>query len=176
MRFKLALAAIAVVIVASASAQPMPTAPPELEKMAWMAGTWSGKMNWTMEGMPAQSGEMSFKCEKDGMFLKSTSTMDMGGMKFTEVSYMWWDGAKKRYSMATFTNFAATPRFEYGTFENNKFVMISEPWDVGMPDGPTSSRATMIKKSDTEASFVMEFKQGDKWVKVSEGTFTKKKA
>jgi hypothetical protein len=53
-------------------------------------------------------------------------------------------------------------------------VMESEPWMVaGMP-APTASRMTITKKSDTEISALMEFKQGNDWVKISEGTLKKK--
>lgn len=146
--------------------------PAEVSALKWMVGEWTSKMHWTMEGQEMDV-DMTLKNEFEGQFLKQTSVTDMMGMKFNEVGYLGYDKAKKKYFMYTFTNFGPTPRIEWGTFENNRMVMISEPWDAGM-GAPMTSRATLTKKSDTEVHFLLEFKNGDKWDKVGEGTFKKK--
>lgn len=160
-------------LTATAFAQMPSLEPPaEVTAMKWMVGEWTSKVHWTMEGQEMDA-DMTLKNEFEGQFLKQTSTMDMMGMKFTEVGYLGYDKAKKKYYMYTFTNYGPTPRIEWGTLENNKMVMISEPWDAGM-GAPMTSRATLTKKSDTEVHFVLEFKNGDKWDKAAEGTFKKK--
>ena len=58
----------------------------------------------------------------------------------------------------------------------NVITFISEPWNVGMPGGPTVSRATITKKSNDEYTFVLEFKNGDKWDKVGDGSAKRKAA
>jgi len=148
------------------------TPPEEIRKLGWMVGEWNGKWKWLMEGMEGDV-VMTLKNEFEGQFLKTTSSMDMMGAKFNEVGFIGWDSSKKRYSSWTFTNFAPLPRIEHGSFEGNKFVFISEPWTV-TPEETVVSRATLTKTSDNEISFLLEFKQDEKWEKVAEGTFKKK--
>jgi hypothetical protein len=167
------LAVLGVVGGAFAQAPSMDSAP-ELKKLDWYIGKWSGKVKWTMPGMPEAEEAMSFTNTWDGQFLKSTSVMDMMGMKMTESSYLGWNPKEKRYESYTFTNFAPTPRIEHGEMKGeNTMVFTSLPWDVGGME--MSSRATLVKKSDTEVSFVLEFKMGDKFEKAGEGTFKKQK-
>ncbi|MGI8923081.1 MAG: DUF1579 family protein [Fimbriimonadales bacterium] len=169
-RIKFIVALAALLAFALAPAQEKPSA--EMERIAWMIGDWNGKVKWSMEGMN-ETVELPYKAVTEGNFLKSTSSFQMMGMRFSETSFLCWDAAKKRYSSYTFTNFAPTPRVEHGTFEIDKMVMISEPWSVD-PKGPTTSRASVTKKSDKVVHFLLEFKEGEKWVKVAEATFTKK--
>lgn len=116
--------------------------------------------------------KMDMETRYDGKFVYSESVMDMMGMKMVEKAFLSYDAATKSYKSYTFTNWAATPRIETLTVKGDVLVFLSEPWDGG--DGKlTSSRATMTKVSATEAKFLLEFKDGDKWNKVGEGTFKK---
>lgn len=147
-------------------------APAEIKKLGWMVGEWTGTIKMNMQGMEFES-QSTMKNEFEGQFLKSASVMDMMGMKMTETMYMGWNAAKNRYESYAFSNFSPKPRIEYGTMEGDKMTMTSEPWEVG-GEAPTVGRGTMTKKSDTEIHFILEFKEGDKWVKVGEGTYKKK--
>ncbi|MBX3119786.1 MAG: hypothetical protein KF784_12020 [Fimbriimonadaceae bacterium] len=147
-------------------------APAEVKKLDWLIGDWSATVKMSMQGMDFET-KYTMKNEFDGQFLKSTTLMDMMGAKMTESMYIGWNSTKKQYDSWAFTNFSPDPRIEHGTLTGDKMVMVSEPWNVG--DGaPTIGRGTMTKKSATEIHFLLEFKEGDKWVKVGEGTFTKK--
>src|SRR5687767_12459664 len=77
--------------------------PPELKKLDWYIGEWSGKVKWSMMGMPPTEEETSFKNEWEGQFLKSTSVMTMSGMKMTEVSFIGWNPKTKAYDAYIFT-------------------------------------------------------------------------
>ena len=145
--------------------------PKELKKLDWLLGNWSGKVKWTMPGMAGES-DMKLTVTMDGMFQKQVSIMTMDGQESLETSYVGWDPKKKVYSSWTFTNFAPTPRVEKYVISGNKIVATSQPWEVGMPGGPTSSRATMIR-SGNKFSVSLEFMMGKKWTKVGSGTFTK---
>lgn len=145
----------------------------ELKKHDFYIGKWSGTIEWTMPGMEGKQ-EMTMVYSWEGPFMKATSEMTSTGQKVLETGYMYWDAAKKRFTMNTYTNFAATPRIEHGNEEGNKLVMISEPWDIGMPTGALVSRSTLTKKSSTEVDFVLEFKMGDTFTKVASATFKKK--
>lgn len=161
----------AIVSAAALSGAQDMTPPKELKKLDWMLGTWSGKMKWTMPGMGGDA-EMKFTATMEGMFQKQVSTMTMDGQETLEVSYLGYDPKKKVYTCWTFTNFAPTPRVDRITMSGNKTVFISQPWEVGMPGGPTTSRATLIR-SGNKISMTLEFMMGKKWSKVASGSFSK---
>ncbi|HMS54764.1 MAG TPA: hypothetical protein PKA27_05140 [Fimbriimonadaceae bacterium] len=161
-------------VVASVAGSQEPVQPAaELKKHDFYIGKWSGTIEWTMPGMEGKQ-EMTMVYSWEGPFMKATSEMTSNGQKILETGYMYWDAAKKQFTMNTYTNFAATPRIEHGKEEGNKLVMISEPWDIGMPTGALVSRSTLTKKSNSEVDFVLEFKMGDAFTKVAGATFKKK--
>jgi hypothetical protein len=152
----------------------MPETPAEITKLAWAVGDWEGTMKWTMAGMPPGSeSKDTWKVEIDGQFIKSTATTDMMGMSMKETSFVGWDAANNRYNGWGFSNWAPTPRIDHGTVNGDVWVMESEPWVVG-GEAPTVGRSTVTRKSDTEMTYLLEFKDGDKWNKIAEGTFKKK--
>lgn len=174
MKFRiLVVLAFALVSVMGMAQAPDLAPPPELKKLDWYIGEWSGKVKWSMMGMPPTEEETSFKNEWEGQFLKSTSIMTMSGMKMTEVGFIGWNPKTKLYDAYIFTNFAPMPRIEHGEADATRFIFTSEPWAVGGME--IVGRATMNKKSADELGFVLEFKMGEKWEKVGEGTFKKKK-
>ena len=146
--------------------------PAELKKLDWYIGEWTGKVKWSMPGMPPTDEEMSIKNVWDGQFIKSSSIMTMSGQKMMETSFVGWNAKTKKYDSYTFTNFAPTPRIEHGEMDGDKFAFTSDPWDVGGME--MIGRASMVKKSDKEFTFILEFKLGDKFEKVGEGSFKKK--
>lgn len=174
MKIRAVICFVCAASMATALSQGPATEPPaELKKLSWYIGEWSGKVKWSMPGTPLTEEDMSFKNEWDGQFIKSTSVMSMSGQKMTETSFTGWNPKTKKYFAYTFTNFAPTPRVEHGEVDGDKFVFTSEPWEVGGME--MVGRALVAKKSDTEVGFVLEFKLGDKFEKVAEGTFRKKK-
>jgi hypothetical protein len=132
-------------------------------------------MKWTMPGTPpGMESKDSWKVEMEGQFLKMTSKTDFGMFQMTETSYLGWNAVAKKYDCWVFSNMAPAPRIEHGGFVGDAWVMESEPWATGDAAPPTTGRVSMTKKSDTEMQVLLEFKNGDKWDKVSEGTLTKK--
>ena len=169
-----ALALLLTLFAALSFAQAPLTAPKEITDLSWAHGDWEGKIKFSMAGMPESEGAQTWKVEPEGQFLKMTTVTDMMGMKMTEIAYLGWNADSKRYDCWTFTNFAPTPRVEHGTIDDKVWTFLSEPWTVpGMP-GAIVGRATMNRKSDKEMTMLLEFKEGDKWVKQAEGSFTKK--
>ena len=161
------------VVVAGAVAQPSMEAPAEVKKLDWMLGTWKGDFNWVQEGMKSE-GTMTYTSVMDGQFQRTTSVIEMMGMKMTESSFMGWDAKKKKYFMYTFSNFSPMPRIDWGDLVGDKMVLISEPWDTGQGE-PTISRGTMSKDGADSASLLLEFKIAGKWTKVGEGKFKRVK-
>ncbi|MBS1709384.1 MAG: DUF1579 family protein [Armatimonadetes bacterium] len=155
-------------------AQAMDQEPPkEIKDLSWMVGTWTGTMPMEMEGQKMDV-KSSVVVSMDLKFLKMVTVNDMGFFKLNEVTYVYWDAKAKKYAMNTFTDMADTPRYEDGDLKDGALVTVSKPWDVpGMP-GPTTSRSTIKKVSDTEITVTLEFKQDDKWVQVMKGNMKKK--
>lgn len=160
--------------VAALTNAQMPEASAEVKALDWMLGEWSATVKWTMMGTEADA-QMTWKAERDGLFLKRSTTTELMGMKMTEVSYSGWDEKKKKYWTHVFTNFAPGPRTETGEQKGDVFVSVSEPWDTGSGSEPTTGRITYTKKGE-DILYTLEFKMADKWEKVAEGTFKKKKA
>lgn len=157
--------------VASYGQMPDLTPPAELKFFDFMKGSWTGTMKWSYGA--EMEVPTTLKVESEGQFLKMTNEMDMAGMKMTEVQYVGWDAAKKQFVSYAFTNFSPQARIERGTATGNKQVMESEPWTVG-PGETMLSRATLIKKSDTEFDLNLEFKIEGKWQTASTVTMKKK--
>ncbi|MBL8059660.1 MAG: hypothetical protein JNK63_02965 [Chthonomonas sp.] len=157
-----------------AIAQDMPamTPPKEMDVFKGMIGKWSGKMTWEMPDQPKMEFMMKMENSWDGQFMKSANVMEMEGMKMTETMYFGWDPEKKKYKSWSFTNWAPTPRIEWGVVDGNKSVWDSEPWDGGMGE-KTTTRATMTIKDAKNVHFLLEFKMGDKYAPVMSGTLTK---
>lgn len=171
---KRTLALLVVVLTAVAANAQMPDLKlsPQVEKLSWMLGKWSGNMHWTMEGSEMDS-TMTYENTVDGQFIRSTSVMDIMGMKMTESGFTGWDEKAKAYKSWTFTNFGNLPRTETGKLDGDTLVFTSDPWQTLMSPEPTVSRTTMKKVSDSEVKFILEFQQNGKFEKVGEGTFKK---
>ncbi|MCH7540120.1 MAG: DUF1579 family protein [Proteobacteria bacterium] len=145
----------------------------EIKKFDWMVGEWHSKTVWTMPGMGEVKVESNMRVEWDGQFLRQTAKIDFDGMIMTELSMFGYDPYKEKYYSSSFTNMAPTPRIEWGTFEDDTLVMVSEPWQIRGDE--SVSRATLVKVSDDEIKFKLEFKYGDSWTVVSDSVFKRKK-
>ena len=138
-----------------------------------MVGEWKSTSTWNMPDAPTKDVDSTMKVEWDGQFLRHTSTSDFGMMMMTETMMFGYDPYKKKYYSSSFTNMAPTPRIEWGTLEGDTLVMVSEPWQIRGDE--SVSRATLVKVSDDEIKFKLEFKYGDSWTVVSDSVFKRKK-
>jgi beta-galactosidase/beta-glucuronidase len=170
-RFLLSVAMFTYASIASAAQAPNPT--PELDKLDWARGEWTGTLKFSMSGHLTADFTASLKFERETNFLKSTAKFSTEGMEILETAYIGFDPKEKVYKAWTFSNQAPTPRLDKGTITADSMVFVSEPSDAGMGE-PMSSRMTMTKKGDKEMVFLLEFLVGDKWEKAAEGTLTKK--
>ena len=172
MKRTFALVAVALFAVAANAQMPDLKPSPQIEKLSWMLGKWSGSIHWTMEGMEMDA-TMSFENVIDGQFVRSTSVMELMGMKMTESGFTGWDDKAKAYKSWTFTNFGAGPRTETGKVDGDSMVFTSDPWQTLMSPEATVSRTTMKKVSASEIKLTLEFQQNGQFAKVGEGTFKK---
>ena len=147
---------------------------PEFDKVKWMLGEWTGTMKMSMPGTPEMEYATTMKSEMDGFFMKFSSDMEVEGMKMTESGYMGWDEKLGKFKAWTFATFAPTPRIETATVNGDSVVYVSEPWEVpGMP-AATTSRVTVSKDGASGMKMLLEFREGDGWMKVGEATYTRK--
>lgn len=159
--------AVAALLVLPAASQDMPMGPAEIQKLKIWDGTWTG----TATG---QFGDVKMTMKnglaEGGMFYKSESINEMMGMTMTETVFFAWDADRGEYVSHGYASISAQVRTEYGSFDGDKYVSLSEPWMV--MGQSYESRSTMHRSGDT-ITFIMEFKTGDTWTEAMKGTFKK---
>ena len=144
--------------------------PKEVKDLGWMVGTWSGSGKIAFGGHEVEITS-TMTVSFDGQFLKSVSTDKSAGSTLTKTTMTGWEPSKSRYVSYTFTNAAPTARIAHGKMDGGKLEMISDPWEA---EGMTMiDRETMSKISDTKCGVMMEYKQGDKWLKGMDFVLTK---
>ncbi|MCH7905381.1 MAG: DUF1579 family protein [Armatimonadetes bacterium] len=149
-------------------AQPNTEPSDEIKKFDWMVGEWVSSSVWNIDGMEMPV-ETKVLAVWDGQFLRHTTVSDFGMMEMTETMMFGYDAKNKWYFSSAYTNMAPMPRVEYGRLVGSTLVMISDPWEI-MGD-VSVSRATIVKVSDDEYTFTLEFKEGGSWTLINESTF-----
>ena len=109
----------------------MPAGPsPELKKLSYMIGEWSGTFTISMGGndTPLQCGIKAEWAQK-GNFLKTTMTVSMpdNGGKMEGITYLGYDSEGKVYRGFGFEDMSPIAREESGTLDGTKLVMTSKP-------------------------------------------------
>jgi len=163
--------------------EPPPTTPPgarpaqaalspELNKLDWLIGSWSGDMAWTAPGMEG-NGKYTTRISRDGHFLKLESSMASDSGTYTETSYLSYDPVSKKYVMYNFTNASPVPRIQRGDMTSDSvFVSTSDPWDMGTGT-PMTARSTVTMKTKDEVHYLVEFNLNGQWTKAGEVTLKK---
>ncbi|MGI8924286.1 MAG: DUF1579 family protein [Fimbriimonadales bacterium] len=152
--------------------------PPEMKKVEWMVGEWttSFKMYPPGEGMEPMSstGTSSTKMALGGRYLHTMATFSMGDMgSFEGMQMLSYDPDAKKWKATWFDSMSSAGMEMTGDLVGHTMTLISKPTPMhGM--GDQTFRATATKVSDREMSFLLEMKDGDKWTKMIEGTYTKK--
>lgn len=166
---RLLIAALFVAAMVSVLAQDL--APPkQVQDLGWAVGTWSGAGKIAFGGHEVEIAS-TMTVSFDGQFLKEVSTDKSAGSTLTKTTMTGWEAAKNRYVSYTFTNMAPTARIAHGTLTGSKLEMVSDPWEA---EGFTMvARESMSKISDTKVGLVMEYKQGDNWIKGMDIVLTK---
>lgn len=167
------LIALAVLAASLCMAQPNTEPSDEVKKFDWMVGDWESSSVWNIAGME-NAVEAKVSIVWDGQFLRHTSVNDFGMMVMTETMMFGYDAKNRWYYSSAYTNISPMPRVEYGRLVGSTLVMISDPWEI--TDDVAVSRVTIVKVSDDEYTFTLEFKEGDSWALVNESTFKRAKS
>lgn len=145
--------------------------PKEVKDLGWMVGTWSGSGKISFGGHEVEITS-TMTVSFDGQFLKEVSSDKSAGSTLTKTTMTGWEAAKSQYISYTFTNAAPTARIAHGKLNGGKLEMVSDPWEA---EGFTMvARETMSKISDTKCGMLMEYRNGDKWLKGMDFVLTKK--
>ena len=167
---RLLTAALLIMPMVSVFAQDM-SPPKEVKDLGWMVGTWSGSGKMAFGGHETEI-TTTMTVSFEGQFLRAVSTDKSAQFTTTKTTMTGWDAAKGQYTSYSFTNFAPTARIGHGKLDGSKLEMTSDPWEA---EGMTAVvRETMSNISDTKCGLLMEFKNGDKWVKAMDYVLTKK--
>jgi hypothetical protein len=150
-----------------AEGQTKPTPPPELEKIAFLAGNWNVEFTeYSTDGTAQRKSSVTFDNQwmAGNYFLVMRSTYPDGT---TGVAYMGYDTATKVY---TFDEYESSGYVDHstGTFEGDSLKWVS--------NRDTKSHFTMKVLSPASYSFKFEsLVEGSKWKTTMDGTAKKTK-
>ncbi|MBI3843806.1 MAG: DUF1579 family protein [Planctomycetes bacterium] len=155
-----------------AAAMTMPKPAPELQKLAFLVGKWSGEeTHFATEMMPAGKGQGTFETsfDLDGFFVHFQIHSKTDAMTYAAHGLLTWDAKTSQYSEWWFDNFGTVTQY-IGTVDGDKFVMTA---DVDYMGKKTKERVTFTKVSATQLKFVLEGDAGKGFQKEIETTYTK---
>lgn len=171
---RLVLPLIAVVALSArptAAFQGPPPPAPELKKLEFLVGKYTGKGKVHLPGQPTADWTTNDTTSwiLDGHYLRTEAKSVYSGLGLTELSstVLGYDPTAKVYRMWRFSNGMPTPHEGSGTFEGKKLIILMKPADQG-----EVFRATYEPREGKGSNFLLEQKMGDKWVKFLEGAFT----
>lgn len=168
------LTSLLFVITCCAGIAQMGPPPAELAKLADWVGTWKGteKMHG-MGGDPvATPATIVNAMSLGGRYLEGRHSGEMAGTKFEGLHMCTYDPDKKTFVAFWFDSTVAGALELSGNFVGSKLVMESKAVTIPGMDGPQFFRAEWELKDKT-LNFNLFGKQGEKWEKVIEGTYTK---
>ena len=169
---------MAVTLVSQAFGQGMPpmTPPDEMKALAFMTGSWTGKMKMYGMGAEPVEADTDMVCEPilGGRFMRGMVTYDMGGMKMSGMQLQTYDPELKKWKVWWFDSMSAVPVELTGDMNGKTCVLESKPMKMQGMEAESVFRATYVQVSDKEFTMKLEMKDGDKWSPVIEETLKKK--
>ncbi len=110
-----------------------------------------------------------------GYYLRLESKVTYQGMPPMDgIVMMGYDPKEKVYRIWAFAPHGPTPMEASGNFEGSKLVLTSKPMDFGMGTMAVV-RMSFEPVSKGDVNYLMEVKMGEKWEKLEDGVYTKKK-
>jgi Protein of unknown function (DUF1579) len=152
-----------------------PTPAPELKKLDFMTGDWSGEGTMSPgPGMPGGKWTMKTHAEwmEGNFFLVENSDMDLGPMgKAKEVAYLGYDPDKKVYTYRAFSSM--------GEAEDSTGTVDGDTWTWNSTEhmGGQTMKGRFTMKVLSPTSYTMKFElsqDGTNWMTGMEGKATKK--
>lgn len=175
-RFRFVFGLGLVTLVAGVSALQNPPQPPaELKELAWLAGTWSGKVQIQPPGGKPFGETARWKVTPvlDGRYLQMDLTHDVGPLGTVRgISMLGWDAKAKAYAMFTFSNSptdGAAPRVETVTWDGNAL-------ETEVTAGGVSYRQSFRRVVDSAMDYQLQAKVEGKWVTFASGRIVREAA
>lgn len=165
---------VALLVAGLAVSQDMAPVPKdELRAVDFLMGKANADLTFTFGGTAMKGpGNWDAKLTLGGRFIQSAHTYSMEGQTVEGLHLLTYDAAKKKYVGWWYDSSAPTAMRMEGDLKDGTLVLVSEPVELpGMP-GKTTMRATYAGK-DGKVGFALEMRQGDAWVKLIEGTYTR---
>ena len=155
------------------------TPPPEMSAVNFLVGNFKGNVNFYY-GDQKSSGHCTAKSEKvlNGRYMHTMISYDMpmpGGspMKMEGMHVLTFDPAAKQFVSYWFDGSVSYAMHSTGNIDaNGKLVLVSDPTPMS-PGGPTGVMRSTWWKTDNGVAFSLETQQGDKWMPLMDGVFTK---
>jgi len=168
---------IGAALVVSLSAHPLlaarqgPEPPaPELKKLEFLAGKYSGKGKMYVPGGAAVDWTMKDEGQwvLGGQFLRTVSKAEFPGVGAEDaVEMIGYDNRAKVFRLWRYSSMGGSPTEAEGKFDGARLVMLSKPDASG-----GVYRAMWEPKSGSQVYFLLEMKTGDKYEKMIEMTST----
>ena len=155
------------------AAMQMPKPSPELQKLSFLAGKWTGDETFDPNPMMPKggkgSGTLSANFDLDNFFmhLELHSKSDM--MNYAAHGFIHFDGAKSQFVEHWFDNTGSAHEYT-GKLEGDKFVLVGE---VESMEGKAKERITFTKSSTTQLTMVLEMDEGKGFAKFLTVNYTK---
>lgn len=154
----------------------MPPPPPELGKIGFFTGKWTGSLKVYGMGQSPVACKATLLGKKtlDNRYIQTNHTMDMGKMgKMEGMHLISYDVFKKQFVAFWFDSSVPSVMEMSGNFQGTSLIMISKPTSVpGMP-APMIMRTTFTKKGNSQYDFKLESKDGEKWSPMIVGGYRK---
>ncbi|MBX3119326.1 MAG: DUF1579 family protein [Fimbriimonadaceae bacterium] len=170
MRTYLIILVIALLAPLVVSQQPQqPPVHPKMKELEFLLGAWKGDLKYEI-GEASFSGPVIFKFEKvlDGTYVQVTVENDLKTQGVVKgIGMLAFDGKKQKFAMFTFANGGmdgAAPREETGAVEGSKLSL-----ETGANSVIGQLRQSWERKGD-EISYVLEMRQGDKYLPIATAT------
>ncbi len=145
----------------------------ELKAIDFLMGKAKADLTFSFGGASMKGpGNWEGKLTLGGRFIQSAHTYSMEGQTVEGLHLLTYDAAKKKYVGWWYDSSAPAAMRMEGDLKDGVLSLLSEPVELpGMP-GKATMRATYVSK-DGKVAFLLETKQGDAWIKLIEGTYTR---
>jgi uncharacterized protein DUF1579 len=153
------------------AAMQMPKPAPELQKLSFLAGKWTGQETFEPNPMAPQgtkgTGTLTANFDLDNFFLHLELHSKSDMMNYSAHGLISYDAAKSQYVEYWFDNTGEVTQYT-GKLDGDKFVLTG-----AVQAGKPSERVTFTKASPTQLKMVVEMDEGKGFAKFIEVNYTK---
>lgn len=149
--------------------------PKELDMVKFMSGNWKGDLTAAFMGQDEKgTGSISAKLGVGGRMLESDHVYDFKSTgKMIGKHMLGYDPVKKSFFAFWFDSMSDGAMEMWGNWTGDTMTMTAKPTAHPGGEGEMVMRAVYKKVDDRKFVFNLDMKQGDNWVSIIKGTYTK---